>query len=494
MKKFLSLVLVLAVAAGSSFASCSSAVDEGLAGVVDTQNQSLGLQNFQVENSFNIWMNPAQVTEWKTVYAEVLNANTWGGANFRIPSGHLGVFVGRPYTGAANGFADVTSVGNIRALTNNPQTLNLTANNIADNMAPLAITNNNIDIIYGLQMGSNMSLGFRLSMADNSSDQSASYQNPDGLGSDSTLGDGTVSLKRATSEIQIGAGALLKQVGPFQKLDVALTIAMPKVDNKYTQSRIETSNTTDKETATDELKANNSANIGLLARGIMDMGGKKLFTTVGFVSADASSKRSTYADDTPTATGLDLNKEITYNDKTTSIILDAAMHTTPAKPFKVVYTAGIRSTSRTNEILETDLSLGRGAAAGTLTGPFCYEKEEINTLTIPISVAVEHQTWSKVCTRIGVQRDFYSKTTTKTLYHNFRDIDAIADADGGTTRDEADVDTSNEVTTNPNTQPATVTMGIGIVPAENFDIDIAIVTGAYAFNNLISRASIRYHF
>jgi len=60
MRKLVSIAVVLCCFAGMSFTTpCNSSsstyisFDQVIAGVPDTQNQSLGLQNFQTETSFN---------------------------------------------------------------------------------------------------------------------------------------------------------------------------------------------------------------------------------------------------------------------------------------------------------------------------------------------------------------------------------------------------------------------------------------------------------
>ncbi|MBU2614983.1 MAG: hypothetical protein KKG87_05455 [Elusimicrobia bacterium] len=172
-------------------------------------------------------------------------------------------------------------------------------------------------------------------------------------------------------------------------------------------------------------------------------------------------------------------------------MLDAAYHTQPSKDIKAIYTFGFRSSAQSNEVLETDLG---GQVLNTVLGPVAYLKQEITSTNIPFSVAVEHKTWTKVCTRIGVQSTLMSNTKVKATSQIY--------AVSGTPllRDTAIQVANTENTTTPIAQAATVSLGFGIQPAKDFDLDIAIVSTIFdldsgaGVSDLISRASIRYHF
>ena len=501
MKKLVAIVAVMCCFTGITFSQCivASSMESAVAGIPDTQSQALGLANFQTENSFNIFFNPAQVTEWQTVYGEVWGgaANTWGGANTKLFFGNIGVFVGRPYTGNAGGFganADLAvAVYGLNQGVAGPGNGAVTGNNaitgVVDNLTPLGIANNNIDIFYGKALSDDLSLGARLSLANNSNNLTWNYT---ASAAATSAGDGTVSLKRQSSDTQLGAGVLFKEMGPFQKLDVALTIAMPSVNNSYALSCIQTAATTNKLTESDELKSNNAANISLLGRGLSELNGNKLYTTVGYSMVDVSAKRTAVADNDATVAGNDVNKEVTYNDKTTGILLDAAYHTEPAKDIKAIYTVGIRTSSRVDEVAESDLVLGQAAA--TLTGPLKWEKLEVTNMSIPLSVAVEYQAWSKVCTRLGVQKNFMSSTQTKATNQGY------VVSTNANLRDTVVAVTGYDNTLDPTAQAANVTLGLGITPSKDFEIDLALVSTIFdldsgaGVSDLISRASIRYHF
>lgn len=494
MRKLVSIAVVLCCFAGMSFTTpCNSSsstyisFDQVIAGVPDTQNQSLGLQNFQTETSFNIWINPAQINEWQTVYGEVWGGagNTWGGANFKLPASHLGVFVGRPYVGtiANSGALSLNGLINVNGLGSTGAAI---GNTITDNLTPLGITNNTLDLFYGMPMD-NMSLGLRLSMANNSLNQDYTYT----AAVAPSFGDGTVGSKRLSSDTQIGVGALLKDMGPFEKLDVALTISIPSVNNSFSLSCVPAV-TTNRMTASDELKSTNAANMSLLARGLLGVYDNKLYTTFGYASTDISAKRTALTDNDVTGVvGLNNHTQEAFTDKTTNLVLDAAYHTQPSKDIKAIYTFGFRSSAQSNEVLETDLG---GQVLNTVLGPVAYLKQEITSTNIPFSVAVEHKTWTKVCTRIGVQSTLMSNTKVKATSQIY--------AVSGTPllRDTAIQVANTENTTTPIAQAATVSLGFGIQPAKDFDLDIAIVSTIFdldsgaGVSDLISRASIRYHF
>ncbi len=373
----------------------------------------LGVDNWQIEDDFNIWINPAQIDNYKNaVYGElgtftsgtitvndtnqdgIASSSQWGGMNMDANYGVWGVFLGRPYAGPLN---ELESLG-----------------------AGTAPTNNRFDLIYG---SAGMPLGFYLGYADRSEE----ITDPAGKTTD------------AATEINLGVGGLVGNM-----LDWAINLGLPSSELKDSAAGTKTEDDA-------------SVNVSLLGRHHMPVGGNsKLLSTLRILLGDASAKES----DSTGTTKID--------DTMTAVDLNFAFNSRPNPDTLVVAAIG----------LEWEDSEVKVKGAGS--------KDTFNRVAIPVNFAVEHQTFKKVQTRVGLAKAIYDSSEFKT---NDADGDGTT---GDTLKEEGVLD-----------GPATVSAGLGWAVADNLMLDAVInqdvlFTGTYVVSGvaetLSSQLSATYRF
>lgn len=375
----------------------------------------LGVQNWQIEDDFNLWVNPAQIGKYKnTIYGELgtytkgsgvtssLNTpdqnniapeSQWGGMNMDANYGVWGVYIGRPYDGPLTEL-EGSGVGT-------------------------APSNNTVDLFYGTQ---GMPLGFYLSYANQSEKNKV----------------GGVTDKDEASEINLGLGGIFGG----GMIEAAVNLGMPSAKCDNTGGTIAATGCT----AGDTFKDDAGLNFALLVRHHANVGGGKLLTTLRGVSSDASYKDTTTTTDKFDATRMEWN-------------LGTALNSRPNADTLVI--AGIGVNLINSEFKDKALGI----------------KDTTDTLQIPVNVGLEHQTFRKLQTRLGISKNIYDTTTSKTT--------------GG---DKSDVVSDG---------PATVSAGIGLAVADNLMIDAVInqdilFTGTYVVSGvaetLSSKLSATYRF
>lgn len=371
----------------------------------------MGVANWQIEDDFNIFINPAQLSNYKNnVYGElgnytpngndVTNAtsndriNPWGGMNIDASYGGWGVYLGRPYGGSIP--SATGSTGPLAAMGVTP---------------PAA---NRFDLFYATH---GMPLGLYLSYASVATDVK-------------TAG---VKTTDDASELNLGGGLLLNK-----NLDLALNIDLPS--SKCSNVAGLCAGTTVKS------KTSAAGNLSLLGRFHMPMGGNsKLLATGQILLEDASVKGVD-------ATGM-------------TVRVDAAINSKPNTSTLLVAGAGIVSTS---------FDVKPKGGAKTTTG----------SLAIPVNVAVEHQTFKAVKTRVGLAKAIYNTTDCK-------NVDPTCTAAG-----------ANKVTKVADGN-ATLSMGFGWAIADNLSLDAVLnqdilFTGSYVVSGipetLSSKLSATYRF
>lgn len=407
MKKLAAIFVTLAFVSSASAQVISNPT-------TNARMEGLGVSNWQIEDDFNIWINPAQLKNYKNaVYGELgtdpcgvpggacgsgisdtghneRNATSaWGGMNMDAPYGGWGVYLGRPYAGPLAGIAAVDAEGN------------------SGGAAP---TTNRFDLFYSSQ---GLPLGFYLSYADRSEETKT----------------GAGKLTSEASEINLGVGGLIMN----NMLDLALNVGLPSSKMQDTSAG----------TKTDD---DASVNISLLARHHGSAGGNgKLLTTLQILLGDSSTK---------TSGGAKLDST------STTISLDTALNSNPNPDTLLVVGIGIVSTE--------------SEAKTKPTG----SKVETSILTIPVNLAVEHQTFKKLQTRVGLSKNIYSSFECK-----------------GAASTSAATCTSGAFTANGDkfesttTGPATVSMGLGWAVADNLMLDAVInqdilFTGTYVVSGV----------
>jgi hypothetical protein len=350
----------------------------------------MGVDNWQVEDDFNIFINPAQLSNYKNyVYGELGtwaspdNLTThpfggvnndrvlpWGGLNMDVSYGGWGVYLGRPYAGPLNTASTlITGAG---------QTLT----------APTA---NRFDLFYATH---GLPLGFYLSYASRASEVKTA---------------GTKVTDDA-SEINLGVGALIMN----DMLDLAINLGLPSYEAND---------------GTTKLQDNAGLNLALLGRLQTGLGGNaKLLTTGQIVLADSSVKKVADA-------------------SSQTIRLDTAINAKPNPDTLLVAGVGIVYISTENKPKPT------GSKATT------------SDIFIPVNVALEHQTFKAVKTRIGLSKPIYSTFHTKNVV------------------------APGTKTTTVNDGAATVSMGLGWAIVDNLMLDAVLnqdvlFTGTYAVSGI----------
>jgi hypothetical protein len=145
-----------------------------------------------------------------------------------------------------------------------------------------------------------------------------------------------------------------------------------------------------------------------------------------------------------------------------------ALHTRPSASLKLIYSAGFSLDSR---IIEA-----KATSYGTSTNDYNI-KSETSTIYIPIGISLEHKMFSWFKTRFGVSKQL--------LYKSTADITDDGPRPHSYTAEQKSTDALTGVI---------VSLGIGLVPVNDFEIDLALTAGVYSFESMVSRASLKYHF
>jgi hypothetical protein len=413
----------------------------------------LGVANWQIEDDFNIWINPAQVSNYKnTIYGElgteitsspctnntsfgecgavsgtgfndsVYSGSQWGGMNMDVSYGEWGVYIGRPYAG----------VGPFAA-----SPLGLPSFGLA---GPLVLfeagsppTTNRVDLFYGLH--SAQPIGLYLSYADQSEKNTV----------------GGVTAKDESTEWNIGAGGIFGG----GMLDGAINITFPS--SKCSDAAGTQTNCGDA-FGGNTLKSDASPSFSILARHHANMGNSKLLTTAQILTIDASVKDSVTSQK--------------IKDNTLGWRIDTALNSKPIPDALVIVGIGLAGANR-----EIKFNQGGG-------------KNTFDDLAIPVNVALEHQTFKAVKTRIGLSKPLYNKSNCKDTAPQTGDC--TGNFTGG-------LDKANVVSDGA----ANFSMGLGWTVMDNLSIDAVLnqdvlFTGTYMISGvpetLSSKLSATYRF
>lgn len=344
MKKLAAVFLTLLFASTASAQVISNPT-------TNARMDGMGVANWQIEDDFNVFINPAQLSNYKNViYGElgtdpcstagvsnsglggtagcgdsIINSGhnnrgvgAFGGLNMDVSYGGWGVYLGRPYS----------PTGPLNLMGSTP---------------PVA---NRFDLFYALH---GAPAGFYLSYASRSTE---------------SKGGGGPKVTDQASEINLGGGVLINNM-----LDAAINLGLP-------------SSKTDDGAGT-TTKGDAGVNISLLARHHMGLGGNsKLLTTGQILLGDASSKI--------TAGGGTAKDKLT----STTVRLDTAVNSKPNPSTLLVAGIGVVSFSQKDK--------QTGASSDT-----------DSRLQIPVNVGVEHQTFKSVKTRIGLTKNIYDTSVDK---------------------------------------------------------------------------------
>lgn len=476
----------------------------------DTATAGLGLSNTQTLSPFNMFYNPAYILLWECVYGEVWNGrSSWGGGTIGLPVGRIATFFGRPYTGVAGSVAQPIGGGaGVTAGTDASASVTLTGvqNGLAG--AFLGTLNNDpagflghalydtrvlaprnlIDILYGVSVTDKVHLGLAYAYARNKNKETWSDNNPTAT-TVNTASDGSITNDRATNDHQISLGAMVQDIGTIQNLDFAINLSRIDVDNKHNETRL-LANGNAAATQSSTLESDGAGSIGFSLRSIMKCPakeGNKLFAAFTYDRPNVSSKGNLKLDSDGSGqtnnVAADIDRSWETSDKANNMKLDLAYHHMHNAASRIIFFLSyVRNTSEREFKVTENNPLVFGVA-----GLRDKETREETLSGIPVGVAVEHQTWSKVATRFGVKKVLFGKNKVEITDVTNR-AGLITDQ---TSKRTSEVDSS---------VAPTVSMGLGIKPHKDLDIDLALVNNVFDLDSgagvadLITRASLRWHF
>jgi len=470
------------------------------AGDVNTSNarlDALQVTNWQTDDDFVIWFNPARIIgnknrvygELGTYAAPALPAGSpgmndestgkWGGANYATSYGVWGLYIGRPYaddlTVMNQGVGVLTGVGYHGGFITDFRSLGAVPNSTFDKA--VANPDNKFDLIYGKELSS-MNFGVRLSYA--------AYSDTDDLG-----GTGAVTTSgkdiSESSDITLALGAQMK----YAPLDFALVYGKPSLKLENTTDDSATS-THDKISLADD----GANNLTLMGR-YMSGAGKpvNVITTarIGMINNSSVAKQE-YS--TTAGAGLDYLEKRSKNDKTTGIALDTALNTRPNADTLFIAAVGLNyatTTAKIKGVVETNRVTAGTVPAGSYEGTYAVSEEKGRYISIPLTIALEHQTFKIVKTRFSLSKPLYGSSSVTT-------VDETWTVGGGTTTQTA---TSRDKHTVLDNTPMSVAMGIGAEFSKSLLFDATVnqdvmFTGSYLLsgipNTLLGKISVTYKF
>jgi hypothetical protein len=422
----------------------------------------LGVANWQIEDDFNIWINPGQLSNYKNnIYGEmgiyrapqatatipatsinnpnqdgILSGSQWGGMNMDVSYGEWGVYIGRPYTGAISG-----------NLTSGPVTIGASPLGISSFRlsGPLGMmgagtppTNNRVDLFYGLH--SAQPIGLYLSYADQSEKNTV---------------PGATSKDEAT-EFNIGAGGIFGG----GVIDAAVNITLPPTSkcSDIAGGNVNCGFDNTGAAANNQFKSDAGPSFALLGRHHANMGNSKLLSTAQIMYIDASSKDSS-------------GSGIKVDNTTLGWRIDTALNSKPIPDALVIVGIGLAGAN-------TEAKFNQGGGKAT-----------VDQLAIPVNVAIEHQTLKSLKTRFGLSKPLYNSS-------NCKDTAGLGICITSQNVAGTKVDTVSD-------GAATVSFGLGWAVMDNLNIDAVInqdilFSGTYMISGiaetLSSKLSATYRF
>ncbi len=480
----------------------------------DTATAGLGLTpQHEVYSYYSMFFAAAYLLFEECVYADVWGGNgkSWGGGTVGTPIGRFATFFGRPYTGVAGGVgqpigggAGITSGGDASAstmltgiqngasgaylgtMTNDPAGFFGHALYDSRTLAP----RNLIDLLYAVPVTDKFYLGLAYAYAKNNNEESWSENRPGAT--PSTLNDGSINNERKTTDHQLNFSALVKDIGSVEVLDFAVNISRISVDNKHNETRL-LANGNAAATQASSLESDGAGSIGFITRAVVKCPmkeGNKLVTAFGYSRPNVSSKGTMRLDSDGSGqtnnVAADIDRTWETSDKANNMKLDLAYHHMHNAASRIIFFMSyIRNTSEREFKVNENNPLSLGVA-----GLRDKEVREETVMGLPIGIAVEHQTWSKVATRLGIKKVLFGKNKVEITDSTNRV------AAGALVLDQ----TSKRSSSYDSSVAPTVSMGLGIKPHKDLDIDLALVSNVFDLDSgagvadLISRASLIYHF
>ncbi len=483
--------------------------------VTNARLDGMGLQNWQTDDDFNIWSNPAFINTYNNrAYGEFgdytnpadgpgprMNneiTNQWGGANYKTSIGTFGLYLGREYKGRISEMDnDVIgkSLGPVALLGSAPSAKN---------------PNNKFDLFYGTDLGDVALLGVRLNYSTYSDENTGPDIGP--AASDPTSTTETKETTQSSSDINLTVGVALKAL----PVDVSLSLGLPSLSNKeklYNKSLDTVTSVTTTTNQEDTLESDGAMNIGLLVRGkLLKTDSSVLLTTLRIASVDNSSKVKTRTETTTSDTSTNYHsssidsKSGKREDSSMGFGLDTAYNKKINDKNLFVGVIGLDYSSSTLSLVNTVNDDKFVDSAGTTTygdplGPINGQdiEQDISSISIPLRIAFENQTTKKISTRLGISKALYKSKTTKTTTKNYYE-------EAGTTAGQINsvVDyKTEEKTILSDDLPTSISLGATVKFTDSLILDATVnqdvlFTGTYLLsgieNTLFGKISLIYIF
>jgi hypothetical protein len=397
---------------------------------------SLGLDNWQVEDSANLWHNPARLkASPNQAVLELggqansngaLTANTqWGGFTKAIGESVFSLFIRRPYgTADFNNVADPSifpSLGGFITATNVSGGANLADTNAFGNAGPfgsgaggsflgitgattalprqLAVPANYCDLFMAVPVG-DFTFGGWFNYAGNAPGEAADNSYFSGLG---TLG--TVKRKRASSEMNFSlgttigtdilTGSTLEFVGQFNK---------PSYELEYRETR-----TADGAYTSSDIDSRAKMGVALSTRYLLKLEDESSWGFAAHTGSQDSSGKASLATDLIPGGALNTSQSAKFTNTRISYGGDVTWQNPFGKNL-LIASIGAQFNKTKQTWLFTD-------ALTPANNHDDYYK--VDNLIVPVRIAAEMRPWKVLTVRGGIQKNILA--TTKTRY---RDIDA----------------------------------------------------------------------
>lgn len=429
------------VFASAQEASVDSSVYNIALGVGDSQSAALGLHSVHLESDFNIFLNPSEITRYGTLYGEYFGSQGWGGATFPLQSGKLGVFLGKPYTGALrpglelydrNLYATNSSAA-LAYFGYDSEASQLFSGSRPELSGDFSFTPQ-LNILYGWQF-SRSAFGLEYGL----------YRDQSKL--ETSAGD-VVSINFIEHSVTLGH--LLQANGKLNFWGSSLSVSLPSLDIGETTSAGENNLT-----LSEVLPASS-----LLLRPVFSLGDKRLILPLNAYFEDYTLEGSFNSDTSIGNRGT--NETFSFSRLRYDVGFHPSLHIPYTENLVIIAALGVEY---------------RVEGEKTIFGDNDYEeKVDLTSLSIPIGFSGEMRLSEKTLLRMGIQGRLYES-------HVLKSGENVAIID--------------EQEQSRNADSFSLSTGLGLKLTDDLDLDLGLNTGSTAsfnLNNIISTASLRMYY
>jgi len=475
----------------------------------DTESKSTGVPNRLLENDFNMFFNPAQMMNYGTAYMEAWTgpSKVWGGATVNAPFVEelkIGVFLRRPFsrmsplgsmltdpiskkkfsyknpgdttfapaTGRPNnpqfGLSGLVGFGGggdspLSAVAPDAHKVNLTE----EQFNIFGVTSNkgfgNFDFFLGYKLTSNMNLGARIGYASTTDNEESERTPPDATKVNVTKS----KLNYKASQFEAGLGLQIKKLGPVM-LGVGASIGFPSVAMLYEAEGFSAVSTAYKEKVT--IESNSPTQISGIVRAIYPFSGMKLITAV---NVDTYSMPVEIGGVVGVVGAIPTNDhKVEYKTAYTAINIDLGLHQKfDGNKLKVIYSAGFESKS-VNYTKKTSQAPTQGLAGYVWGTAHVDQSNEITSNSIVVGVAIQHQTWETLSTRLGIRKTVWQPISEKKKLVTYNANNIVNYTQNKTLENEFS-----------DSDGFLIAMGLGFMPTRKVALDFAVEASVFSLVN-----------